>query len=331
MSWKGSRCYLSLVAAALALSGIGGAMRQAWARHTAGNSLAKVGIPHAKTSIIWDDDCGSDVDCIYSLEAIHRQLDRGRIEVLAFILNSPNPYGGPVLHAWSTLWDHASIPIGVYKGKTGTEGSASNWSRAVRDAFRPGDVSSRYADCVTVYRRALAKAADHSVRLIETGFPTCLVALMKSPADTVSHYTGSQLLRKKVEALFVMGGDYPGPATEYNFKSAPAESSYLFKHWTREAGYPPVYLNGFTPGLAVTLGVNRPTPAGSAIEVAQKASGETARPAWDIMSLHQGMIGTAAYVISSSGANKVSATSGTNIWSPHDGPGTFILPQPGKD
>lgn len=263
--------------------------------------------------VIWDDDCGSDLDCVYSLTALHRLMTSGDIEVLAFIINSPNPYGAPVFRAWNSLWAH-SVPIGAYKGATGEQGADSPWSRAVRDAFGPGDVSSRYEECVPVYRRALAKAADHSVQLIETGFPTCLVAVMQSPPDAISRLPGRQLLKSKVRALFVMGGDYPGPTTEFNFKTAAQESSYLFRHWTTWAGYPPVYLNGFTPGSRSAVGSTAVSPASAAIAIAEKTAGETARPVWDLMSVHQAVSGTQGYLVSADGTNAVDAGTGRNLW-----------------
>lgn len=123
-------------------------------------------------SIIWDDDCGSDLDCIYSLEAIRRQASLGRVSLLALVLDSPNPYGAPVMRVWGELWRQPAVPIGVYRGTTGQAGAASAWSRAVRDALRPGDTSARYPDCVSVYRQTLARAPERGVRIVETGFST---------------------------------------------------------------------------------------------------------------------------------------------------------------
>jgi hypothetical protein len=111
-----------------------------------------------------------------------------------------------------------------------------------------------------------------------------------------------------------MGGDYPGSATEYNFRTAAADAAYLFRHWTARTGYPPVYLNGFTPGSGITLGAPGDTPARAAINAAQAAAGETARPAWDLLSLHQAIAGMAGYRVSAPGRNKVSARSGRNCW-----------------
>ena len=265
-----------------------------------------------RVSVIWDDDCGSDLDCIYSLTALHRLMASGDVKVLAFILDSPNPYGAPVVRAWNNLWGH-SVPIGAYRGSVGEAGADSRWSRAVRDAFRPGDVSAHYEDCVQVYRRALAGAEDHSVRLIETGFPTCLVALMRSPPDAFSQLPGRRLLKSKVQALFVMGGDYPGPASEFNFKTAAGDSSFLFRNWTKRAGYPPIYLNGFTPGSRLALGSTADSPVSAAINIAQKAAGETARPVWDLISVHQGVAGTSTYAVSPDGTNSV-GSNGRNFW-----------------
>jgi hypothetical protein len=277
------------------------------------------GTPSKAMPVIWDDDCGSDLDCVYSLTAVHQLIASGDVKVLAFILDSPNPYGAPVFRTWNDLWGH-SIPVGAYKGAVGRHGSDSQWSRAVRDAFRPGDVSARYENCVQVYRRALSKASDHSVRLIETGFPTCLAALMRSPPDAISRLPGPQLLKSKVEALFIMGGDYPGPATEFNFKTAAGDSSFLFRHWTKGAGYPPIYLNGFTPGSQLALGSAAASPLSAAVGIAEKAAGETARPVWDLMSIHQGVSGTRAYTVSAEGTNNVDSR-GRNVWTSTRGSG----------
>lgn len=281
--------------------------------------------PRRAVSIIWDDDCGSDLDCIYSLDAIHRQVRRGRAVLLALILDSPNPYGAPVMRAWGELWRQSPVLIGVYRGSTGLAGAASHWSQAVRDRLRPADASAGYPDCVAVYRRALAQAADKSVRVVETGFPTCLAALMRSRGDQADARSGVQLVQAKVAALYVMGGDYPGPASEYNFKTAAAESSYLFRHWTARAGYPPVYLNGFTPGARITIGASAGTPARAAIDVAQQTAGETARPTWDLLSLHQAITGTADYAVSRAGRNSVSADTGRNRWRAGKGNAFYVV------
>jgi hypothetical protein len=297
-AWRG-------LAAALACgSAIGG---------LSGNALAAPPRQErAPVNLIWDDDCGSDLDCVYSLEALHRQIDRNKVAVRALILDSPNPFGAPVFQAWNELWHHP-LPIGAYRGSTGAKGADSGWSRAVRDALRPNDLSARYPDCVSVYRRALADAPQHSVRIVETGFPTCLVALMRSAPDAISRLSGRDLIRSRVEALFVMGGDYPGPAREYNFESSAAESSELFSFWTKGNGYPPIYLTGFTPGVSVVPKLAEGSSTDAAVRLANTTAGETMRPAWDLMSLHQAIAGVAPYVVSTDGTNRVSAD-GQNVW-----------------
>jgi len=148
--WSGSGLVL---AGALAAGGLSGSALAVAPRES-----------RAPISLIWDDDCGSDLDCVYSLEALHRQIDRKIVSVRALILDSPNPFGAPVLRAWNELWHH-SLPIGAYRGSTGAKGADSGWSRAVRGALRPDDLSARYPDCVSVYRQALAGAPQHSAIL----------------------------------------------------------------------------------------------------------------------------------------------------------------------
>lgn len=265
-------------------------------------------------AIIWDDDCGSDVDCVYSLNAIHRWIGAGRVHVLAFILDSPNPYGAPVMKAWEEHYRHPT-PIGAWRGATGAAGADSGWSRAVRDMHDAGDTSDLYPDCVAVYRTALARAADASVTIVETGFPTCLAAVMRSTADAASPLSGAALLRARVRALYVMGGDYPGPATEYNFRSAPAESAYLLANWTSRNGFAPIYLNGYAPGSRIVTG----NPPGLArlhpAMTAEAAAGTTSRPSWDLLSLYQAVFGTRDFRVGPSGTNFVNPATGENRWS----------------
>lgn len=279
----------------------------------------------APTAIIWDDDCASDVDCVYSLTAIHRWIDSGKVRVLAFILDSPNAYGAPVMNVWRMQYRHPSIPIGAFKGSTGGMGANSDWSRAVRDAYEPDDTSARYPDCVKTYRKALASGRGRHVTIVETGFPTCLAALLKSPADRISPLSGAQLAKVKVRALFVMGGDYPGPASEFNFQNAPADNAYLFKIWRKQNGFPPVYLNGFAPGSGVITGAPRDLAVGHPAHIAEAIAKTTARPSWDLLSLFQGIFGIHAFTISGDGTNKVDPKSGRNRWSPMPASGHYFL------
>lgn len=67
-----------------------------------------------------------------------------------------------------------------------------------------------------------------------------------------------------------------------------------------------------------------PTPMGrrscgrgaSCGDLAQAVDGETARPAWDLLSLHQAFTGLAAYVSSGAGLIAVSPRTGRNAWRP---------------
>jgi hypothetical protein len=218
------------------------------------------------------------------------------------------------MKVWETYYRHRAVPIGAYRGSAGRPGASGGWSRSVRDAFDPGDTSANYPDCVTAYRIALASAANAGVTIVETGFPTCLVQVMRSAADAVSARTGAQLLRTKVKALYVMGGDYPGPYTEFNFQNSAAESSYLFAKWTTRNGYPPIYLNGYTPGLGVPASIPGWFPRGHPAMTAQASARVASRPSWDLLSVYQGIFGTRAFTVSANGTNSVDASTGRNRW-----------------
>jgi hypothetical protein len=266
-----------------------------------------------KRNIIWDDDCARDSDCAFSEDAIHHWIDTGNANVLAFIANSSNPYSAPIHNIWETYYGHTSIPIGAYLGSAASESSTSSWAASLVSQFNADDSRTNYTDCVTVYRRALAGAPNASVNIVSTGFATCLVPLLQSSADSVSPLTGAQLVRAKVAALYLMGGDYP-TGDEWNFQQDPANFNTLFTTWTTQNGYPPIYLNGLTPGLSVISGAPPWFGSGHPAVAVATISGESNRPSWDGLSIYQAIFGTSAFVISADGTNSVDASTGTNIW-----------------
>jgi hypothetical protein len=69
--------------------------------------------------------------------------------------------------------------------------------------------ASQVDDALTVFRRALAGAPGwRQVTVVAIGHATNLLALLQSPADAISGWTGLELVRQKVKQLVWMGGSY---------------------------------------------------------------------------------------------------------------------------
>ena len=278
----------------------------------------------SQVNIIYDDDCGSDGDCNYTLSALHHWIDLGQVNVLAYLANSGNNYSAPIFQIYENYWNHTGVPIGTYLGSNVVSGNTSTWTSGLTTQFDAGDSYLNYSNCVTVYRQALANAAVSSVVMVSTGFLGCMAGLMQSSGDGISSLTGSQLIQAKVTAMYLLGGDYPTGA-EFNMQSDPVDANYVFAHWTSQNGYPPIYLNGYTPGSTLSVGRNALfTNADPSIYV-QGLSVSASRPGWDILSVYQAIFGRSAFTVSANGTNTVNASTGANSWSSGTASGHYYL------
>lgn len=268
-------------------------------------------------NIIYDDDCTSDVDCVYTLSALHHWIDQGYVNVLAYMANSQNTGAAPIFKIFNTYWGHSTPNslIGAYKGSNVTStGNTSSWVSNTVTQFDAGDTSSNYPNCVTTYRQVLARAQNSSVVMVSTGFLGCIAGLMASSADSISASTGAQLIQAKVTALYLMGGDYPS-GTEYNMVNDSTDANYVFANWTTQNGYPNINMNGFTPGNSLAVG--RPVwyPTTDPSQYAAGVVSTTSRPGWDILSLYQAIFGLSSFTASANGTNSVNSGTGANTWS----------------
>ncbi len=297
----------------------------------------------AQQRVIYDDDCSQDVDCVATLPILYKLADRGEIRVLATIADSANPLTAPVLRIFARLGGHGETPIGANqsddpatalcaKGKC----NQSDWAAQVVARFDAGDTRANYPDCVAVYRRALAGEPEHSVAIVETGFATCLNQLLASGPDAASPLSGAELVKCKVRLLSIMGGRYPA-GSEWNFRSDAEGYHALFLKWTRQNGYPAIYLNGYANGEHVMAG----PPASSRPETdptryAMDLCHVTQRPMWDMLSLlfaarGTAYQGTAYFTVSKPGTVAVNVTTGDDVWSDAVDSGQYVITNAAPD
>lgn len=291
----------------------------------------------AQQRIILDDDCSSDVDCVATLPILFQLEGRGEIRILAMISDSANPLSASVLRIFAKYEGHPETPIGAnqsddpgtpFCAKTGC--SDSPWVDKLVGRFDAGDTRKGFPDCVETYRKALADQPEHSVDLVDTGFATCLIRLLASPPDAVSPLSGAALIKRNVKLLSVMGGRYPSGA-EWNFESDSPEYAALFSQWTKQNGFPPVYLNGFANGQHVMAGTPASaSPATNPTAYGLQLSGKPQRPMWDILSVLFAARGTTYadttyFSVSEPGTLVVDPETGTDNWSDAIDSGHYVL------
>ena len=291
----------------------------------------------AQQQLIYDDDCSQDVDCVATLPILHALADRGEIKILAMVASSANPLSAPTLKLFANYAGHPRTPIGANQGNEPSSAlckkdacNESKWTEKLIARFDPGDTRSHYPDCVTVYRRALAQQPKHSVAIVETGFATCLNQLLASRSDAISPLSGAELVKQKVKLLSVMGGRYP-TGTEWNFECDAPGFHKLFTQWTRQHGYPPVYLNGFANGLNILAGAPATaSPTINPTRYALQLAGTNQRPMWDMLSAlfaARGLThnGTNYFTQSAAGTLTIDATTGADSWSADTDSGYYVL------
>lgn len=244
-----------------------------------GCGLASAAVPF----IIYDSDFGPDVDDVGALAVLHRLADLGECRILAMGNSTSNNDGPSAMDAVNHYYQRPNIPIGAYK-RAGELHSGSNYTNQLTKEF-PNDVGPRAGvlGVVTVYRRALAKVPDSSVKIVVVGFNPNLEDLLKSAPDEYSPLNGKDLVKKKVIMLSSMGGAFPS-GSEFNFQGNGASTQYVAANWPT-----PIVFSGFELGSPIRTGsvfntkqITSTNPVGRAYEL-YTGFGNT-RESWDLTS-----------------------------------------------
>ncbi len=209
----------------------------------------------APIPLIFDTDIGNDCDDVLALGMIHSLETRGVCRLAAVTITKDHDQCAPFVDAVNTFYGRGDIPIGVCRS-----GVTPQQSRFTGLAVEQTGGVDRYPhdlrsgrdapDAVVVLRKALAAEADGQVVIVQVGFSTNLLALVRSPADAISPLTGRELVRSKVRTLSVMAGAFVPingqPHAEYNVVEDLSSARALAAEWPGEIVY-----SGFEVGLAV--------------------------------------------------------------------------------
>jgi hypothetical protein len=199
--------------------------------------------PTPPVNLIIDSGMAIDVDDVGAHAVLWAMADRGEVNVLALICSSANDYSCPTMRVVANYYNHPGVPIGAHMGTTPNTGGSntSAYTQQITKQFgTAGDIRSNYPDAVTVYRQALAGAADNSVYILANGYYQPLQGLLQSQPDAISPLTGIQLVTKKVRRLVSNGGWFPS-GSEGNFMNDTDAANFVFVNW---------------PGEIVSVGVN---------------------------------------------------------------------------
>ncbi|KAK8094798.1 Inosine/uridine-preferring nucleoside hydrolase [Apiospora hydei] len=214
----------------------------------------------AARNLIIDTDIFSDVD---DAGALLLAATSPNVNLLAVNINVGSTYSALAASAILAHYGKGDVPIGIvrplanssffdtYAYELGEYASkiayhfaspTSNASSSHQPLLPwPPSNAEKAADPVSLYRSTLSAAADNSVTIASIGFFENLSGLLNSTADSISPLNGTELIRRKVERLVVMGGMYPS-GREFNFfGDDPALAVHVINSWR---GLTPMVFSG---------------------------------------------------------------------------------------
>ena len=270
----------------------------------------------APTPVILDTDIESDVDDVGAVAVLHALANRGEADIIGMGVSATFRWCVPCLDALNAYFGRSAIPIGGLREGPVEYGSSYCEKIATEYPHPRSEFTGDAPPAVSVYRRALAEAEDHSVVFITIGFLTNLAALLVTEPDEHSPLNGLELVRQKVRAWVCMGGFFEKDGLqEHNLKSDPAAAAFTAHNWPS-----PVVWSGFEVGVELETGpglagLDSGSPVRRAYEIYNDL---TPRPSWDQLTVLYAVRGLGGglrhwYDESEPGQNVVDQT-GANRW-----------------
>lgn len=189
--------------------------------------------------IIFDTDIGMDCDDAAALGILLNAHKRGECEILAITASTGRDGATATVNAICDYYGVNGIPVGRMKRMLQCDG-VNNYARAVMEKYGTEDVET---DAVPLLRKTLAEAAK-KVSVIAVGPLSNLEELLKSKADEFSPLCGADLVKQKVDKLYVMIGSFPQNFggkrfREWNLLQDVPAARYVIENWGTKKVYLP--------------------------------------------------------------------------------------------
>ena len=263
------------------------------------------------SSIIFDTDISSDVDDVGAVAVLHSLAEEGKIQILAMMVSSGDPWSVPCLRALNSWYGKGEIPVGQVKSRAVVH--MSKYTEKIAREFGFGStVKKDYPDAVALYRAILAEQSDNSVTIVTVGYLTNLHNLINSPPDVYSPLHGRELVSLKVSKLVTMGGRYPN-GREWNFYQDIESTRSVVENWPTS-----IVFIGYEAGVDVLTGgkfqgISNNGPVARAYALYNDTAN---RPSWDQIAVLYGVVNEKKrrqYWSVHSGYNSV-LNDGSNTW-----------------
>jgi len=202
----------------------------------------------AQKKIIFDTDFGGDADDLGALAMLHSFIDKEECDLLAIMCWSTEMYAISAMDAVNSFYKHPNIPMGTRKDSI--QFVPWNYSKPIVDKFPHKKTHQNVLDATVLYRQILTKSADKDITIVTVGPLKNIQNLINSKPDSISEFTGKQLIEQKVKEFVIMGGKYPAGKWEWNFSGAmEGVTKFVIPEITV-----PITFSGFEVGLPIKTG-----------------------------------------------------------------------------
>lgn len=237
------------------------------------------------TRLIVGTDWWTDVDDVVAMRVLAWGQKDNLVDVLGFGINACMNISVSSFSAFMTAEGYPDIPIGLDRKATDYDGEAPYQRRMINHPHSQTNLNCE--DAVSMYRRLLANA-DEKVDIIEIGYPNILSGLLQSEADTYSSLSGIELVRQKVNKLWMMAGNWEHltGGVENNFirnNRSRKAGSYVCENWPTE-----ITFLGFEVGVSILSGetlTSEKDMLRNALYDHGLESGRNGRSSWDPMTI----------------------------------------------
>lgn len=162
-------------------------------------------------SVIIDTDFASDADDVIAIRLAMCFQDAGMLDIKGIALSTTYSRSPLAVHALCYQDGYGSIPVAMDTSGNGVQ-VHTEYVEVMYDMPRS---RSDYEQPVEMYRRILAES-DTKVNIITLGFLQNIQGLMNSKPDQYSPLTGLELIKEKVDTLYITGGNSTGKPS-FNF------------------------------------------------------------------------------------------------------------------
>jgi len=234
-------------------------------------------------------------------------------KLLGVVVDREGESGAEIVDIFNTYNGHPDIPIGLIQEGIEKPQVWIDYSYLPEHRTADGkpmfqrtmDDYTSLLDGWQLYRRLLSEQPDHSVSICSVGFVTALAQLLQSGADEYSPLDGVELVKRKVKAIYVMGGVF-GQSVEpdYNFGQGIDFAQTFFRLWPKEVDM------FFSPG---EVGDGVEYPVGQVLDdyawdmnhpirqVYQHYNCNTGQKMWDPMAVIHAVEGDSLFTLSDRG------------------------------